>query len=138
MPMVYSPRKSKPGRIRELDYKKAFEYWVEYGTLKKATMALEREGIRRTLSDGTKTSFSLPTIRRAAWIWVIENSDEALEMWQEHGFFSDGKTEEWKEWMDSKILGLAQTMEHITEMRRKVGILEWANAKKEMSSESKS
>jgi hypothetical protein len=87
MSVIHNPESCRSGRERQLDYKKAFQYWLELGTLRKATLAMERDGYRIVMKDGTIKPFSRYTIRRAAWIWVIENPDAALAVWQKFGAF---------------------------------------------------
>ena len=103
MPMIHDPKTGTSGRIRQLDYHKAFTYWLEFGTLKKATMAMENDGYVLTTKSGVEKPFSYWTIQAGAWMWVIEHPDEALAVWQSKGYFPDGKDEAWKKWISSKI-----------------------------------
>jgi len=88
------------GTGRTIDYKKAFDYWTEYKTSKKASLAMQRDGL--TNPDGEP--YKSCTIRRSAWIWVIEHPEEAMEYWQSLGHFPDGMDDEnWKHWICKKM-----------------------------------
>ena len=96
MSMIHDPKTGTSGRNRQLDYHKAFTYWLEFGTLEKATMAMENDGHVLVKADGTEKPFSYWAIQAGAWVWVIEHPDEALAIWQSKGYFPDGKDESWK------------------------------------------
>jgi hypothetical protein len=96
--------KIRAGRPRALDYKACFDYWLQYNTAYNATQALFRDGYGIETPDGTLKPYAVSAVRRAAWLWVIEHPDESLKVWQEEGYFLDGKTDEWKEWISKKIV----------------------------------
>ena len=125
MPMIYNPRAGKSGRDRQLDYEKAFRYWIEFGTLKKVCLALEREGHILTRDDGTQKPFSINSIQAGAWIWVIHHPDEALAIWQGKGYFLKGKDDDWKKWIAAKIRKYLQSHASIDHALELNGIKEW-------------
>lgn len=125
MPIVCDPKGVKSGRDRQLDYKRAFTYWLEFGTVKRATLAMEKDGYLLTKKDGTKKPFSTWAIQLGAWVWVIENPEESLVIWQSKGFFQKGRDEEWKRWISAKIRTYMKpraSMERALEIN---GIKEW-------------
>jgi len=125
MAIVCDPKGGKSGKNRQLDYEAAFKYWLELGTIKKATLAMERDGYRLTKKDGTTKPFSYWSIQLGAWIWVIENPDKSLPIWQSRGFFPNGRDDEWKRWISSKIRTYMKpraSMERALEIN---GIKEW-------------
>jgi len=126
MGIVYNPKAGRPGRDRQMDYQAAFQYWLECGTLKKAAQAMERDGYRIVRKDGTISPFSFWTVRRGAWIWVIENPDEALKIWQDHGYFPNGKDEQWKHFVARKIrTHMPPKKGNMEKALRLNGIYEW-------------
>jgi len=125
MPMVCDPKTGKSGRERQLDYELAFRYWLEFGTLKKVVLAMEREGHVRTLDDGTTKPFSKWSIQSGAWIWVIHHPDESLAIWQDKGYFLNGKDDDWKRWISVKIHKFLQSNASIERALEINGIREW-------------
>ena len=99
MSMISDPKTYCRGRVRQLDYAKAFAYWTECGTVKKAISAMEADGLVK--EDGK--SFHPKTVIRGAWLWVFENSDEAMKLWQEKGFLPNGKDDVWRDFICRKI-----------------------------------
>lgn len=100
---MFSNPNIKNGNARCWDYKLAFDYWLEYTTVEKAMLAFHRDGHGIVQEDGTVNPVAYATFQRGAWVWVIENPDEALKIWQSRGYFLDGKDEKWRAWMAKKI-----------------------------------
>lgn len=83
------------GQNRTFDYKLAFEYWIECGTRKKASLALHKAGITNLEGE----PFNPATIARAAFIWALEHPEAALAYYQkmDKGYFPDGMDgNDWK------------------------------------------
>ena len=127
MPIVCDPKGIKSGRNRQLDYKKAFDLWLEFGTVKKATLALEREGHLLVKKDGTTKPFSHWAVQLGAWVWVIEHPEESLAIWQSKGYFSNGRDEEWKRWISAKIRTYMKPRASMERALETNGIKEWYN-----------
>jgi len=64
----------KKGSKKLLDNKKCFLYWLEIGTLDGASERMATEGI---VNPRTGKPFSDFGIRHAAYVYILENSDEA-------------------------------------------------------------
>lgn len=121
MAIVCKPEFIRSGRPRSIEPKKAFDYWMEYGTLKKATLALEREG--HVKPNGIP--YTSQGIQRAAWMWVIENPDESLKVWQEHGHFLNGRDDVWKEWISKKIRKFIHPNKRLDYILELNGVKDW-------------
>lgn len=120
MPLISN---TNQGKARQLDYRSAFEYWRELGTLEKARLGLARDG--HTNPDGEP--FSIHTIQAAAWMWIIENPKEALPYFQSEGHFLDGMDgDDWKVWITGKIRRFCNTSQRRFDAMLKInGIYEW-------------
>lgn len=106
--MLRGMKNRTSGSARSFDYKLAFDYWNELGSAKKAVDALARDGYLNMMGE----PYNYTSIVRAAWIWAIENPDEAFEYWTSlgQGYFRDGKDgEEWKSMIAHQIRKFSQS-----------------------------
>jgi hypothetical protein len=82
-----------------LDEKLCFQLWAQLGSIGKVQSHLKLAGI---INPNTTKEFSHMAIWNAAFRWVLENMDEARQIFKDAG--SDLNDVQWDEWLIEKAM----------------------------------
>jgi len=95
-------KNSKPKGRKVLDPEMCLSLWLELGTRTKVTSHLESLGI---INQETKKKFSVDTISRVVWEWVVNNQEKARPIISRSGNINLSD-QGWEELMVKRAFGL--------------------------------